>query len=235
MTEIVLFGDSHIGTYIKVARASGIAEISGAPLGGARLYNEPFFELSEGRIRFTSREAAQNVELFRKRTGIDDLMQCKGRLVVSMGLAAAPFYGDRQWHGRYYGTLPPNGRQFISRAVVEQMIADAQKPVLEFYKAGLDQGLIVAAIAGPPPQRRHRAVEWLGREAVFDLEARFEAPVRHYLAGRNCPIIAPKDVTDSEGFLRDEYWGPDWAHANEQYGALVIDAVLRFAKERQAG
>ncbi|MBM6582742.1 hypothetical protein ILT44_21280 [Microvirga sp. BT689] len=233
MIEPVLFGDSHVATYMRAARANGVSTINGSPLGGARLYNEPFFEIADGQMRFTSAETSQNFVLFRQRTKIDDLIQCRGRLIVSMGLAAAPFYGDRQWQSRYYGALPCGGRQFVSSAVIEQMISDAQKPVLDFYKAGLDHGLIVASIAGPPPQRRHRAVEWLGCDAVFDLEARFEAPVRQYLAERGCPIIAPADVVDGDGFLREEYWGPDWAHANEKYGTLVIETVLKFVGERQ--
>lgn len=41
-------------------------------------------------------------------------------------------------------------------------------------------------------------------------------------------VSPPPDSFDSRGFLRQEYWGNDWLHANRQYGDLVLCQVEKL-------
>lgn len=76
----------------------------------------------------------------------------EGRLVVSLVLASAPFYGDRTW--MQFKKRP------MSSAVLPTIIDDMQAAALDFYRMCLDRELLLAVVmprrARPPNSRTAR-------------------------------------------------------------------------------
>ena len=40
-------------------------------------------------------------------------------------------------------------------------------------------------------------------------------------------IPVPKEVQDADGFLKREFWASDATHANEAYGDVIYETVVR--------
>lgn len=225
MNPLVLLGDSHAAIYARAIREMG-APVLGGPLGGANFFTDGIAAPGPGGLAFTG-EAALRFERFAARARIGSLADCRGRLVISLGLAAARFYGSQDWRRADYGPDADAAKQHLSEAVLDAIIAHLQAPVLDFVGHCIDEGLLVAALAGPPPQARHRAVLALGAPRVLDLATRYEKPMRDLLAARAIPIITPPGLTNAEGLLLERYWGDDQAHGNTAFGSLVITELLR--------
>lgn len=226
MSPYILLGDSNTGIYANAIQTLGRSDMIGSPLGSARLFHTPFFVAEGAGFSFTPEIVRTNLRNFAKRHGDLDVSAAKGRLVLSLGLAAAPFFGSRMWQGRTFGAEPDPRKDFVSSAVIDAMILNAQTPIMDFLRFCHAQGLLAAALAGPPPQKRHRAVATLGRDRVFELERRFEQPVRDLLNELDCPIVTTENVSDDEGFLREDFYGSNWAHANDAFGILGLEALI---------
>lgn len=234
MRKLYFFGDSHCQVYRYAAINAGRTDILGGHfLGGGTLQRE-FFTLSDGKITFLG-EAAENFKGYCEKWGIKDLTECRQALVVSMGLAAAPFYGTRSWihHHSIAPDSRPN-RMILSQAIVGQIVADLQRPVLEFYEWLHEHDLIFAVVPSPRPQRRHAAIEALGVDRVLRLVEVFERPVRSKLKQLGSPIIDLPGTLDADGLLSEEYWGLDASHGNAAYGKLVLEQLDRLSPPMSA-
>lgn len=233
MMPFVITGDSHAGVYAKALRdryESG--DIVAAPLSSAKGFCEDFFAFRDGKLEFLTEHVRSNFSKFSALTGVNDLMECKGRLILSMGLAASPFCGNPTWRNHDFGGDANPRKLFASQSMIDDIVMYRQNPVLKFLRFAWEQGLLVAVIAAPPLARQHPAVEWLGRDKLFELKRRFERPVRALLSDMQCPIIEPENVADDDGFLLEEYSGDDLAHGNLDFGALVIEEVMRRIQVR---
>ncbi len=61
------------------------------------------------------------------------------------------------------------------------------------------------------------------RYKLWRLQAKF---VQEHCAALNVKYIpAPRESQDAQGFLREEYWNIDPTHANDAYGALVLNQI----------
>jgi len=201
-------------------------------LAAANIFFQEFFSVNEGAFAFSGR-AADNFMLYAYKTGIRDLREHAGAVVVSLGFASAPFYATREWSDHY--SIAPETRprrMIVSDAVLRQMAEDAQRYVVAFYRYLHSQGLLCAALCGPRPQLRHGMMEKLGPEKILRLVEVFEQPVRDALAELGCPLLELPETIDAQGLLREEYWGNDPAHANVAYGKLMLD---RLDQIRPAG
>lgn len=231
---LLLVGDSHSAVYVAAAREKGMVDrIVGGPIAGARTYDREFFLVQDGQVKFDKASTQERFNIVAKTAGVETLFECQQRLVLSLGLAAAPLLGDlakRKYEFGSHEKLPKNWR-YLTSNMLNAIIEDAQKHIVRFFEMCIERNLLVAAIAGPPPQRRHRAVKFYDTR-VFELIRMFEAPVRKVLDAAGCPIIQVENVTDPEGFLLDQYWGADWAHGSVAYGGLVCDELLAVVASR---
>jgi hypothetical protein len=225
---LYFFGDSHCWVYRKAAHEAGRTDFDGGQFLGARTLWREFFSADADGVRFLG-QAAENFKVYSERTGIEDLRACRQSLVVSMGLAAAAFYGSRTWLRLY--SIAPDDRQkrmIVSEAVLAQMVLDVQRHVLAFYEWLHEHGLIFAVVAAPRPQRRHPVIELLGADKVLRLVEAFERPVREKLAELGHPIVDLPQTVDDDGFLKEEFWGEDPSHGNTAYGLLLIEQLDRL-------
>lgn len=216
-----MIGDSHVEASLQGAGELGLSErVRGCQLVGGRvLFGGSFICVQDGELAFPDPEVQDRL---RTETGLDRLEEGRGRVVVSMGLAAAPF--TKVFAGQRWNVSPGSRRPgwgFASEQLLDQIVRDMQEGILEFLELGFEFGLIVAAVAGPRQQERNPSVALLGREAL-EAERRYEAPIRAYLAGKNCPVVEPAEAINERGFLKEEFWGPDPSHANAAFGRLVM-------------
>ena len=213
------------------------APLVGGPLGSAHLFGmgfdrafdldrpiDPADEVSSGiRERF---------RLFAKAAGISSLDDCKGRLVVSLGLAAARFYNSVDWRRSSFGNL--NRHAHLSLGVLEAIVRTLQAPTMEFLTHCVKNDLVFAAVAGPSPQKRHPAVIALGAAPVIRLVDLYEKPVRDLLDRHGIPIVSLRS-SEGGGLLAEHFWGNDAAHGNLEYGKEVVRAIARLRDTARSG
>jgi hypothetical protein len=225
MSRYVLTGDSHCSSYLKAFRACGRTDlVDGGPIGAANLYYKKFFEPTETDFVFIDPRASSNYERFKKVTKSNGLCDFKGRLLLSVGLSGTSFWGDRFWH-KVSRTPHPNKR-FISSGAVEHWIWSLQENAIRFYEVCIERGLLVGALAAPPPQKRAKAVSVLGAHEVLSLDFLFRKPLLDMLQHNGIPVIAI-DAADETGFLREEFWAKDPHHSNHKLGPLLVEAIER--------
>lgn len=226
MTRLFLIGDSHAATYAEAAKSQKMgAEVVGGPLGAANLWFAPFCEVSSsGQLRWTNDVIARNFEKWSKVTGISNLDECRGSLVVSLGLAPAYLYGHRMW----MRTVGPRPTLHVSTGLLEDMIQELQSEVLKFYSLAVEREWLHSVIMPPSLQKRHKALKILGHEQIDDLVVQFRRPILDFLGRNKIAVIDVRDQADESGFLRAKYWGDDHSHGNVAYGMLVLDRLLRI-------
>jgi hypothetical protein len=217
--NLALVGDSHATAILKAAKSSQFP-LCGGSLGGARRFLSPFFQDENGQLSFVP--IVQNsYEIWISRSGERRITDFPNGVVCSLGMATAPFYGDKEW-------LSWTNR-YCSEDVLVEVTSEIQRPVLDFYNYLLDRGLLRAVISCPPPQVLHRAVKLLGPTTVLRLHRIMQSPVRRMMLENSIPII-DVPAEDGQGFLRPEFCGPDTSHANELFGTKVIEALKAYAE-----
>ena len=224
----VLLGDSHCVAFLDgAAKLHPDVPLSGGQSGMACHFQQPFFTVSGGDVQFTDPDVAARVRLSLQAAGFASLSEARGKLVLSMGLAPAPTLG-RLARLRYdFGEDAEfSDRNYLSDAVLTQMVDGAQRDVVAFMRACHELGLLRAVLAGPALQSRSRAWQVFG-ERAHAIYARFEEPVRSCCADMSIPVIDEHGTKDERGLLRQEYWSDDWAHANADFGAGAVQALLR--------
>ncbi|MEI6160163.1 MAG: hypothetical protein WCP77_10040 [Roseococcus sp.] len=232
MSHLVLLGDSHASIYAEASSRLG-APLLGGPLGGANFFTPDVMSFGPDGVTFVG-AGATRFERLARRARINSLAECRGRLVISFGMAAARFYGSQDWTRMDFGPNPSPKKGHLSEGVLDAIVADLQVASLALIQNFLEQGLIVAALTGSPPQARHRAVLALGPQPVMNLVAKYEAPIRALLASAGIPIIAPPGVTDENGLLLEHFWSEDNNHGNLLYGEQVIAELLRVVRRSGA-
>jgi hypothetical protein len=225
--KIAVIGDSHTGLVTAGARRIG-APIVGGPLVSAIEMHRRFFAAHGTDLVPISERVREAYEKWKTTTQSAGIFDWPNGLVVSMGLAAAPFYGNKTW--LRFRKRP------ISKNLMQTIIDDMQAPAIEFYEVCISRGLLLAAIDAPPPQRNHRAVEALGAERVFELAEIFTKPVRDLLNKHQVPILSVQ-AADEEGFLIDAFIGDNESHGNAEWGASVARLIMQCAatSDRSSG
>jgi hypothetical protein len=218
-----IMGDSHCTAVKRAAQLEeGCHSIDGGMIEGAWAFYRPFFNASNAGFSFIYEDMSLALARHMDRATDPTL---HGRTVVSLGLSSEAMLGvlakeNFDFQPGYAGS----DRHFLSHQAVDRLIEVSQANILEFYRCLHSLGYLKAAIAGPAIQRRHRIFQYYGDRAIL-LRARFERPVRTFLAEIGCPIIEPPETIDGDGFLIGEYWGDDWSHANAAFGRLVIQRL----------
>jgi hypothetical protein len=218
---LAIFGDSHVASFLRGVRKVGEVPLVGGGLGAASLFTKPFYRLGEdGSIDiYCQPELYERWKAATKSTGLQDF---PGRLIVSLGFAAAPIYNSRTWS--VFGARP---RRFMSDGMLETIIADMQEPVMDFYRLLIERKMIAAVYVAPPPQKKHPRVKKYGQALVLELIRRYQAPVQRLLVDAGVPLIALA-VQDSDGYMRPEFAGADDAHASAEIGPLATEALLKL-------
>ncbi len=207
-------GDSHVSALMSSVRRFDETLLTGGGWGAASVFFHPFFEIGPDGISCVQ---GVHYDLW-KRVTRAPLEHFKKRVIVSMGLAPAPFYASRGW--RTYGF----GRKPVSSGLIDAAIGDMQSHVLKFYRYVIENELIAAAYMAPPPQRRHPVFQYLSLANVQELSDRYRRPVLELLRTHGVPLIE-LPLHDEDGYLLPEYQGSDFAHAGDGIGKLAFEAI----------
>lgn len=219
----IILGDSHVTAFLAGAREAGAGDlVKGGGWGNGRIFFDRFFDCGEdGKIEIYSDRT--HYDKWRRKVG-RDINACTGQLIVSMGLSATSLYNSPMWQ-----TFGPGGMP-VSEGLLGSIIADMHEQVIEFYRALKARGLIAAAYAPPPPQRKHPAFDALGEAFVWNLVERYQMPMLAVLEEESIPLIR-LPIADEDGYLKPEFAGPDPAHANASIGPYVAEALRELASK----
>ncbi len=214
--KYIILGDSQVTAFVQGIKDKGRSDLlAGASLGAGSRFSAPFFSVDDGVLKLD--EDATLARLWFQRVGVDDLENCRGQLIVSMGLSSFRFCNDKVW--RTFG----EGRRFLSDTLIDTMIHDQQKYVLEFYKQLTERKLIRAALLGPPPTEDIALLKLMSKARLFDLARRFQQPVINYLEDSGVKIIE-LPLARKDGFLKSQYHSSHQGHASN-FGSLAVTAL----------
>jgi hypothetical protein len=219
--KLTLIGDSNSAIVLEGSRVAAV-QMQGGPIAGAKSFFSPFFKREDDGFLFTNSKIAGNYQIWKERTGVE-FYHPANRLITSMGLSAASFFGRRE-----FIDFP---HRHFSDEVLVTAVSNLQAGVIDFYRFCIERGILLCAIAGPAPQERHRAVIKLGKDRVLRLQKLFCAPVLTFLSKNNVPVIDLPE-TKADGMLLPEYWGKDWAHGNSNGNSKFGAAIALHIKTR---
>ena len=195
----------------------------GGMVAGYRLY-EPFFRRDEWGLSFLQ-PFADRFAAFTQSAGVicrDDeriFGFCFGFHLF--GLHPALLGHHPMW--QQYSLLHSDNRQFLSSAVVTEIILHQSRYVLQFAEALQELG-VRAFFIGPPPVRR-RYIEKRLRGLVEEEAVRLQLQVWDVMGAAlnalSIPYILAPPETSINGILRPEFGTNDDHHGNAQFGGKM--------------
>ena len=210
MRDVFIIGDSHADA-LRNAFLSHGWRVHGGALHMGRIFEAPFFDVSEGHLSFHDELAQANFARALSSAGVARMADLQMPVLSTMGFNTNRLAG-RLWIKE--GDKPSDEPPTWSQAVVEAVVDGARASLLEFYRH-LPIGCTYAVLS---PQRAR--VAWL--PTIAQIEDIFTRK----LTNLGVHIVdVRRETTDSDGLLRSEFWrvdGKDHVHANEDYGHVVM-------------
>jgi len=199
---------------------------------GADLH-QPFFTRNRDRVTPIAGQLRQALTLLTGGPGIGPADNTIYGL--SMGCQTLRVFKADHWRA-YAPWRVAEAATPLSDQVMNLAFADDDRFIFDFFAALQALGVPIFVIASPPPQDQTWAIRRGTRPAVVrEIDRLYRQWVTVELARRGVPFLSPpKDVTDSNGFLRPEYQSGrenDHAHANAAYGALVFRQIFALAAD----
>ncbi|MGV8988265.1 MAG: hypothetical protein ACOH2H_18495 [Cypionkella sp.] len=232
-------GNSHCG-----ALKLGMPLVKGADealtvnaFGGNTLEAEPFSEIRDGRVEFTSRPYAKTLQSFTGK-GYFDSDDIWG---ICQGTHYNRFLKNPLWRGPAAPSAIATPKQRpISDGVLDAIIEADQAHVRTFIGQLKKTGVPVFAVSCAPV-RRDGSAAGLGvpPEVILAISSRARDQFLAWLEAHDIAFVGPPPETmDADGFLLPEYCQgmieklglPDPVHANAAYGALMVQRIMDHVK-----
>lgn len=238
MKPLLLMGDSHSVALADAARERGFPLLGGMIAAAPGLKHGDYDVLAAalaggGKPASRERRPPRLMVRYAQVTGLTSLAGFEGRCVVSLGQAAPHIFNSQDWRKWDFGHPADPQRHYLSRAALTAIAESLVAPSLEFVSRLVADGMLLAAIDGPPPTPDHRASRALGATKIHALAEIYKAPMRALLARHGIPLIAATDIADADGYLLPEYSRGDHIHGNAAYGALLLDRILELLPEAE--
>lgn len=242
--KLRVVGNSHVGALKRgldqaiKEQPSHFDQIDVFPIVRAKLELEPFSRRSDNGVELIDDHARTNL---RERMGVDRI---EGDVWgVCMGLHNVVLLRDPFWDQHAPAWIARPEETPVSRALCTAIVEAGQHHVQAFLLHLKEAGIPTMVVAAPPLRRDHpsvanrrpevpREVDRLAREALAGFAAEHDLPFVQY----------PDESLADDGFLREEFHSsivrasgaPDLAHANQQYGTLMMRRVIDVAEQRFA-
>lgn len=213
--RVFLLGDSHTRVIKDALVAQDVPVFGGIFLAGVD-YERPFFDLDEaGRVVFRLRKAQKRLKQELERAGAADLRDLEMPVALTVGFNTNRILKDL----RGYTVSPGEAGQFLSSAVLRQLIEDVRAPALAFYRA-LAPARRIAILS---PQRFAPGQVALGQsvEMIF----------ADILRAEGVDILDIRQTVTTDGILRPELAASDAAHGNAAYGEIMSRALLEQGRK----
>ena len=129
-----------------------------------------------------------------------------------------------------YSLLKAEGRQYMSEAVLSQIVLNRAKHLLNFCRALQSLEVSFFMLSAPPLSERFikRCARFLTRPELLQLQRIYRAALGGALTEIGVPYFLPPEVTALDGVLRTdlEMMDPrDVHHGNAEYGRLFWEQI----------
>lgn len=231
--SVYVCGNSHVAALA----ASAGPDVTVFPFGNGRHERERFSRLGDGVVHLTPQQYADNVARF---TGHDALTRDHtwGLLMVNHN---ARIYRSPMWlrHAPWQVARPR--QRPVSDDLLRTMIERDQAGVRLLFEDLQAAGIDCFAISAPHPRRDGAAVGKGIRPAVIAHIDRVARTVwQEWLDERGIALVTPPPETVNQaGMLRDRFaqatlgdGRADPHHANEEYGALMVQRIREHLAAR---
>ncbi|HIP23507.1 MAG TPA: hypothetical protein EYG79_07950 [Rhodobacteraceae bacterium] len=237
--KVIICGNSHIVAIRKAYNAleSDHPTLKIFPLGGANSDDTNFSSLRENGVAF---DLSLYSGLLEKFTG-DNLIDDSGIWGFSIGSHFSRIYSTALLRHYQPSSVAEAGARPMSRGVIEAIIRGNQQYVFQFFSNLQQKNIRFFVILAPPPPANYNVFEKKGikREAIARFDRVARSSFKSKLAEMGVEFLdVPEKTCDEDGLLLPAYkldkWHdgkPDPHHANQEYGALVVDQIFKHIEQ----
>lgn len=126
----------------------------------------------------------------------------------------------------------------VSSSLLNEIFWNDQKYILRFIDSFISLGLKIFVIEGPRPFKHHSVFKRSGyrEEVILYIDSEYRKFVFNELERRGVSVVRVPDFCFCEnGFMLEEfksYKKGDGHHANEVYGEIIFNEIVRFVTSR---
>lgn len=240
--KLRVVGNSHVGALKRglgkalEGRSTRFEEIDVFPIVRAKLELESFSRLRAGAVELTDARASSNLA---DRTGV---RRIDGDVWgVCMGLHNVALLRDPFWDHHAPAWIAQGDETPVSRGLTEAIVAAGQHHVQAFLLHLKQAGVPVLVVSSPPLRRDHPSVATRRPEVPLEVDRLARERLTSFAAEHELPFVDyPERARAEDGFLREEFHPKgvrangtlDRAHANQEYGTLMMRRVIAVAEDR---
>mgnify|MGYP003117410768 CR=1 FL=1 len=229
-----LIGSSHVGAVARAHRKADLKDnnLNAVLLGGSRFSKTVFHRIDAGRLEFTKEDYQKNSNSFRKCLDIGEIESIFVLLgdINNLILGNSGFWGSHEPSG-----INVEGRVPLPQSTIRAFCESDTRSVIGFLTDLQDLGPRPYWVTYPAIKDNHPMFSrGVRRETVHYLDSFFIQHMTKSLAAMGIATVhRPKGSLTENGFLKAEYsqdttlkGTPDWVHANELYGSLMLNEIL---------
>ena len=209
------------------------------PFGGAAWETVPFSTIGEdGLVHFYEREYAIYVA-----TLPGDLIFSHDLMwVLVCGTHTPRIYNHAFWFNSSPSHVAGEGARPVSEGLLDQIIDADLLHIRNFLSQMSATATPCVVVAAPPPRRDHPVFRYgVSKETVLAVDGRLRHRFRAMLEAFGLDFIEPPaEAFGDDGFLKagleclETHGRPDPHHANDIYGAMMLDKIRRYLDKRAA-
>ena len=229
-----LIGSSHVGAVVRAHRKADLRDINlnTVLLGASRFSKTVFHRIDAGRLEFTKEDYQKNSGSFRNGLDVDDI----GSVFVLLGDINNIILGNSDyWVSHEPSGINEEGRVPLPQSTIRAFCESDTRSVIGFLTDLKDLGPQPYWVTYPAIKDNHPMFSrGVRRETVHYLDSFFIQHMTKSLAAMGIATVhRPKGSLTENGFLKAEYsqdtmpkGTPDWVHANDLYGSLMLNEIL---------
>lgn len=207
------------------------------PFGSGKWTWERFSKIDEQGLTLTPDEFVNNLV---KATGSTHF-STSDRWGICIGGHSPRLYGSPIWKWCRPSHLAEKNFRPISQGLIDSLISADHKFIYHFFEKLLQAKLDFFVIATPPPPKNFHGDNRLDEiDTIAFLEKLARQKFRNWVINHDIDYIEmPESITDSLGFIKPEYklqymhdGRRDGHHANENYGALMIENIMNYIAKK---
>tara|TARA_R110002124_G_scaffold35633_19_gene115765 strand:- start:2381 stop:3148 length:768 start_codon:yes stop_codon:yes gene_type:complete len=208
-------------------------------LGSGKWMWEPFHRVGESGVQFIPDEFVANLE---KATGQNYLSQ-NYTWGFTIGGHTTRIYRNSIWQTSMLSKQATDHERPISEGLFAALAHADNAPVLNFFKDLKECGYDFFVVGAPPPHESNMTISPnYPRSKLAMIEGAARKLFMHGLEELNVPYIKiPASTLADDGLLLNRYklekrfdGKPDAHHANEEFGTLLLDEILKFIRTGSA-
>lgn len=239
--KLRVVGNSHVGALKRgldralTQQPTRFESVEVFPIVRAKLELEPFSRQVGNAVELTDPQSRSHLST---RAGVDKISD--GAWGVCMGLHNVVLLRDPFWDRHAPAWIANEDEIPVSDSLCQAIVLAGQEHVRAFVLQLQDAGIPAFLIASPPLRRDHPSVAERRAAVPLEVDRLARESLIAFAAQHGIPFVEhPTSSVAEDGFLREEYrsrivranGSQDRAHANADYGALMMRRVIDLAQE----